>query len=220
MEEDSWSGVCTFSCKCKLAILCTHKIYISPQQITDDIVGTSDHQIDRSFIIFIMPCTHGVFKIVLIIIFTTQHADTALCQKRIWQIRPLLCKHQNFFSFWKIQGTVKTCRSGTYNNGIIIFIHFLIPLSCHGFVLPWATLYYWSLHVSRHLYIFYCLPVLTPITFFMASKKNLCSFVKRTAFTLFSRFTFSCFSSIITIEQPAMGVTKFSEGAKSWIKTN
>ena len=56
--------------------------------------------------------------------------------------------------------------------------------------------------------------------FFMASKKNLCSFVKRTAFTLFSRFTFSCFSSIITIEQPAMGVTKFSEGAKSWIKTN
>ena len=44
--------------------------------------------------------------------------------------------------------------------------------------------------------------------------------VKRTAFTLFSRFTFSCFSSIITIEQPAMGVTKFSEGAKSWIKTN
>ena len=83
MEEDSWSGVCTFSCKCKLAILCTHKIYISPQQITDDIVGTSDHQIDRSFIIFIMPCTHGVFKIVLVIIFTTQHADTALCQKRI-----------------------------------------------------------------------------------------------------------------------------------------
>ena len=73
----------TLSCEIKFSIRCSGKIHLSGNQIPDNVVGTADHQIHGMFIILIMSGTHCIFKIVFIIIFPTEHTNTALCQKRI-----------------------------------------------------------------------------------------------------------------------------------------
>ena len=73
----------TLSCEIKFPIRCSGKIHLSENQIPDNIIGTADHQIYGTFIILIMSGTHRIFKIVFIIIFPTEHTNTALCQKRI-----------------------------------------------------------------------------------------------------------------------------------------
>ena len=77
-----------------------------------------------------MARAHGIFKVIIIIFFSSEHADTALCQKGVGLIRLLFGQHQYFHSGRQIQCTVETCGSCSYDNDIVIFFHFcfLVPV--------------------------------------------------------------------------------------------
>ena len=65
-----------------ITMLCpAFKFNAVPDQFPDDLLRTADHNIDRFFSVLIMPRTHRIFKITVIITFIAQNADSALCQK-------------------------------------------------------------------------------------------------------------------------------------------
>ena len=119
--------MCTFSGKIKFSVRSSRKCNIALKKITDDAVGAADHKINRFFVIFVMSCTHGIFKVIIIIVFSAQHADTALCKERIRLIRFLFGDHQDVCALREVQGTVKARCSCSYDNDVVIFFHFLCP---------------------------------------------------------------------------------------------
>ena len=120
--------MCAFSGECEFAICITFEGDIVADEIADDAVGTADHEVYGFFVVFVMACTHGVFKIVVIVFFSAEHADSALCKKGIRLVCLLFCDHQNFHPGRQIQSAVKPCGSGSYYYGVVIFIHFFILL--------------------------------------------------------------------------------------------
>ena len=154
--------MCTFSCKIKFSVRSSRKCNIALKKITDDAVGTADHKINRFFVIFVMSCTHGIFKVIIIIVFSAQHADTALCKEGIRLICLLFGDHQDVCALREVQGTVKACCSRSYDNDVVIFFHFLCPRTGDaGFSFRFGLCFLFCDYTTRHVRcqdtcVYYC----------------------------------------------------------------
>ena len=134
MKKNSWLGMCSLSGKCQISQTIPCKIHMITQKISDNIIGAADHQIYCPFIILIMSCPHGIFKIIFIVIFAAQHTDSALCQEWIWLVCLLLGDKQDFRFLRKVQRTVQSGCPCSHNNDIIMFFHLSFLTSCLIFV--------------------------------------------------------------------------------------
>ena len=80
MEKNPWSGMRTFSCKCKISVFFS-KIHTIFNQIMNNFLRAADHNIHRFFPVLVMTCAHCIFKISLIILIIPKYTDSTLCQK-------------------------------------------------------------------------------------------------------------------------------------------
>ena len=95
MEQNPVFRMCTFTGKNKIALCIPFKIHTVIHKLLCYLLGGTNHDVHRLFVIFIMSSLHGIFKIAVIIIIIEQHAHAALCQKGIRFIGILLGDEKN-----------------------------------------------------------------------------------------------------------------------------
>ena len=111
------------------------KLHAISDQLPDNFPGAADHNVHRLFSVLIMPCPHRIFKIALIVRLIFEHTDSALGKERIATLGIFLCNNKDFPVPGQIQGSKKTCRTGSHDHYILLHFslsfHFLIPLTVH-----------------------------------------------------------------------------------------
>ena len=119
--------MCTFSCIGK--IISIHlEIHAISNKVINDVPGASDHNVYGFFSVFVMSCLHGIFKITVVIIFITEHADSTLRQERITASHILFCDDHDLFIPRKLQCTEHTCNTCSYDHYVCFNPHCFSPL--------------------------------------------------------------------------------------------
>ena len=102
MKADSRTGMSSLTGISQTSILILFKADTQPKQFFYNWSTLPNHDVNTLSVIFIMACTHGIFKIGSIIFFIRKHTDPPLCQHGITFRHIPLTDHQYSHGFRQI----------------------------------------------------------------------------------------------------------------------
>ena len=91
MEQNAVFRVRAFARKLKIAVFIALKINAVCDELIDDMLRGTEHDIHGLLVVFIVSGTHGVLKIAVIVLVVQQHTHAALREKRIGFVSLALC---------------------------------------------------------------------------------------------------------------------------------
>ena len=113
MEENPFVGMGPLTGKGKGPILPALEFHAVPHQVSNHILGGTNHNVHRLPVIFIMARFHGVLKVAAVVRFILQHTDAALGQIGIAAFRIRFCHNCDLPVSRKVKGTVKAGTSAS-----------------------------------------------------------------------------------------------------------